>query len=387
MKLVKDKAPTGLRRAGRAVVELGRLAQRVTPAYLSGNAGLEGFVKVATEVSTGRSPAPELCQGELPAFSVASLAPLGAAAHEAYQLGRIVEGQLGDGAHVLRFAALDGATAQPAGPSRRGGILTTIVLDREGAPLTGQGAVQPSPRLAVELSRAIGQLRKELRSPRFDLLLTMERGGLVVRASPEASVVVFVEQGVSLGQLTNLMPDPASYLNKPHAPTVTSLPTVTARPGASSKKASMFDGGLAVLKRLIVGPPPPVRRPEVKAARPAEPPPPPVARGELEAVTTQLLRTAEEYIGPRILDRLIEDSPPRTWEWQNRRVVLRVAGAEVPAGEVSEIYREVLAIFKRGAILSDGLRDFDFASWLRGTSAVTAGHVTAAKKVLSPSPS
>jgi hypothetical protein len=122
--------------------------------------------------------------------------------------------------------------------------------------------------------------------------------------------------------------------------------------------------------------------PRREATRSAPPAPAPIPRAELEAAATSLLRAAEEFVGPRILDRLIEDAPSRLWDWQNRRVALRGKMNEVGAREAAEVYRELHGIFRRGALLSSDLREFDFSSWFQGAPGMTEGHASAARKAL-----
>lgn len=385
MSKATDRAPTGWRRASRTAIELSRLAGKIVPAYTRGNASIEGVVKVATELATGRSPAPELVQGGLPRFPAAALEPLISAAHGAYRLGALVEGQLRDGDHRLEFSSLGAACVAPARGAQRGGILATITLDAQGSPLEGRGHAPPDPRLAAELSRALNLLRRCIERPAFQLELVMERGGLVVRASAEAAVVVFVEQGISLQQVLALMPDPTSYLDRPtrspeEAARSSVLLPASPRRGAGALAAL---GGGVDLVRWLLG-----RSPEPRRPAPVSPParsvaPPPIPRGEVEDSATALLRAAEEYVGPRILDRLIEDAPPKAWDWRNRRVALRHPAERIAPSDAIAVYREIHGLFRRGASLSDGLRDFDFTRWLGGVAPRMAeGHLTQAKEGL-----
>lgn len=382
MDSLKQKSPIGWRRTERTARELGRLAHRVASAYLAGNASMEGFVKVTLETRSGRSPAPELSPHELASFPVSSLEGIAAVAQDAYQLGRVVEGRLTDGEHLLRFSSLGARRVEARQGKKRGGILTTILLDIGGSPIGEQGPEQPAPRISAELARSLGQLRRDIKQPRFQLELELERGGVVVRASPEASVVVFVEPGISLAQVSNLVPDPSSYLQQPAAPrgASSSPPGRPFLPPASPGSFSLR-GGLTLLRKIMAREEPPPRR---EAARPpaAPPAPAPIPRAELEAAATSLLRAAEEFVGPRILDRLIEDAPSRLWDWQNRRVALRGKVAEVGATEAAEVYRELHGIFRRGALLSSDLREFDFSSWFQGAPGMTEGHASAARKAL-----
>jgi hypothetical protein len=69
-----------------------------------------------------------------------------------------------------------------------------------------------------------------------------------------------------------------------------------------------------------------------------------------------------------LLDRMIADTSPSTWAWQNRRVVVRGGEAKVAAERVADVYREIRLVFGKGATLSNALRDFNFDAWLAGVA-------------------
>ena len=157
-------------------------------------------------------------------------------------------------------------------------------------------------------------------------------------------------------------------------------------PGSPRKRGllggALFSLGDRTVRRILgetkAPRPPAARSPAVSAspvraagatspARPpvaAVPPPaPPIVRAEVEETSTRLLRAAEDYLGPRTLDRIIKEAAPRAFAWQNRRVV--VSGAErVAPTAANDVYREIRDLFGRGAAVSDALGRFDYEAWL-----------------------
>ena len=93
------------------------------------------------------------------------------------------------------------------------------------------------------------------------------------------------------------------------------------------------------------------------------PAPAPIVRSEVEETSTRLLRAAEDYLGPRTLDRIIKEAAPRAFVWQNRRVVVGGADRVAPTA-ANDVYREIRDLFGRGAAVSDALGRFDYEAWL-----------------------
>ena len=84
----------------------------------------------------------------------------------------------------------------------------------------------------------------------------------------------------------------------------------------------------------------------------------------MEETSTRLLRAAEDYLGPRTLDRIIREAAPRAFAWQNRRVVVGGGTERVALAAANDVYREIRDLFGRGAAVSDALGRFDYDAWL-----------------------
>jgi hypothetical protein len=324
------ESPRGLRRLVRGVMQVGRVAGQILQAYLEGNASVEGYVKVAQDLGRRGSPAPERSPDRIASLPVSSVEPLAVALRVAYGLGPVVHGQVSTDGVKLTFRSLGATPASAPADRGRREVLGVLALDASSRPLESPGSSGPDARTTYELTRALDALREAVDRPSFELHLALAGGAAAVRVAPEGTLLVVAGARQDAGGAAAL-------------------------PGTTADHAAG--------ERVTTGLP----------------------REEVESSLTQLLKAAEQYVGPRLLDWLVVQAAPVSWGWEQRRVRLRAAGEEATADEVQQHYREAAAVFAQGASVSQGLKGFDFDAWLDRTAAGFApGHLEAARLALRP---
>jgi hypothetical protein len=344
------ESPRGLRRLVRGVMQVGRVAGQILQAYLEGNASVEGYVKVAQDLGRRGSPAPERSPDRIASLPVSSVEPLAVALRVAYGLGPVVHGQVSTDGVKLTFRSLGATPASAPADRGRREVLGVLALDASSRPLESPGSSGPDARTTYELTRALDALREAVDRPSFELHLALAGGAAAVRVAPEGTLLVVAEAGADLRAL----------LARPLDRSMTGLARQD-EGGAAALPGTTADH--AAGERVTTGLP----------------------REEVESSLTQLLKAAEQYVGPRLLDWLVVQAAPVSWGWEQRRVRLRAAGEEATADEVQQHYREAAAVFAQGASVSQGLKGFDFDAWLDRTAAGFApGHLEAARLALRP---
>jgi len=422
------EAPKGVARVVRTALELSRLARAIVPAYAKGNASVEGYVRLARDPLDGTSPAPERSRDRLVRLPIGTIEPLAQAIDHAFGIGELVAGVLKDGKVEVRFESLTAPIEQePRRVQRdepRGGVIAVMALDADGAPVERAGELLPDPRTAIDVARGLDVIRRRSGLAMFSLDLRMTRGGVGVRVLPDVALIVVVEKGVDIAKVMRLVPDVAVFAreapvtgltesilrsaSRPSSPQPKAASTANGHTNgrgkstllgwATSRVVARFDAAtvafdpvrvllrrkpaLAKLARPVpVREAAPPRAPSAPMAAPATSAPEArIGKRELEEATTGLLRAAEEYLGPRILDRIITETSPGSWSWENRRVAVRAA-ERVPALKIVDVYRDVKSVFARGGEFSDALRSFDFDAWL-GDASFAPEHLQMARTAL-----
>jgi hypothetical protein len=382
------------------------------------------------------------------------LDPLVHAIDASYGTGVAIHGRLRDDRTELEFHALSAESPAEARAGStagaRGGILAIVAVDADGGLLERGGSAEPDARTAMDVARALEIVRRRAGLASYSLELGLTRGGAVVRASRDVSLLVVLERGVDPARVLQLAPDPRSYLRDgrerskdaidlteallrgsgarpepaarvpppeptPRRPRVIhfgfggpidrarsaveekvqsvmepigwllgrardagrSVVDVRSKPAHVTNGASKNGGGSHSVPAPAVNghahamhpapsrtASPPTAVPSNGRAASAVARDPGLEKREVEEATTGLLRAAEEYLGPRMLDRIIKETSPDAWRWENRRVSVRSERDDLDVARVEEVYRELRNVFARGGAFSDALRSFDFEAWM-----------------------